>query len=55
MREPSISKKLNKVQQIRAIGLKRNTLKTGRFSVYMTTALGAGGRAFKSPRAEALD
>jgi len=40
----------NKLQQAAAISLKRKHLKTGYFRLRPETALGAGGRAFKSPR-----
>jgi hypothetical protein len=50
MRKAESSTKLNCPQQARRISLKQNALKIGDFLEISTTALGAGGRAFKSPR-----
>jgi hypothetical protein len=50
MRKAESSTKLNSLQQAGRILLKRNVLKIGDFRKITTTALGAGGRAFKSPR-----
>jgi len=50
MRKAESSTKLNSLQQAGHILLKQNALKTRYFREITTTALGAGGRAFKSPR-----
>jgi hypothetical protein len=42
--------KLNSVQQASRISLKQKLLKIGHFRARPESALGAGGRAFKSPR-----
>jgi len=50
MREAQSSTRLNSFQQAARIWLKQNALKIGYFHSRPITALGAGGRAFKSPR-----
>jgi hypothetical protein len=50
MRKSQSSTKLNSLQQTGRILLKQNALKMRDFREIATTALGAGGRAFKSPR-----
>jgi hypothetical protein len=54
MRKAESSKKLNSVQHATRISLKWNTLKISDFRDLPETALGAGGRAFKSPRPDQL-
>ena len=54
MRKAGSSTKLNGFQQARRIPLKQNALKIGDFLEIATTALGAGGRAFKSPRPDQI-
>jgi hypothetical protein len=49
-RKAENSTKLNSFQQAGCILLKENALKIGNFLEIAITALGAGGRAFKSPR-----
>src|ERR1019366_8599162 len=48
--KPPDSKPLNKFQQARRMCLKTKYQKTGSFGEWPESALGAGGRAFKSPR-----
>jgi hypothetical protein len=50
MRKAESSTKLNSLQQAARILLKQNALKIGDSLEMAITALGAGGRAFKSPR-----
>jgi len=50
MRKAETSTVLNSLQQAGRIVLKQNALKIGDFLKIAATALGAGGRAFKSPR-----
>jgi hypothetical protein len=50
MRKAESSTKVNSLKQAGRISLKQNALEIGDFLEIATTALGAGGRAFKSPR-----
>src|SRR5579871_1160602 len=50
MRNSQTSTKLNYVQQATRISFKQKRLKIADFPARSETALGAGGRAFKSPR-----
>ncbi len=50
MRGTSASITFNTFQQACCISLKQKALKTGHFVPTTESALGAGGRAFKSPR-----
>ena len=47
---PQSSTKFNNFQLARRISLKKNSLKIRHFRRMLETALGAGGRAFESPR-----
>jgi hypothetical protein len=54
MRKAESSTKFNSVQQASHISLKQKLLKIGHFRARPESALGAGGRAFKSPRPDQI-